>query len=261
MWVNKKEKYIGLKGKNNQGYEMEVIDYYDYDHAVIYFLPPYEGTVIAKICHFQDGGIHNPFAPTVSGYGITGSKYLTHEKNGKYMMEYLTWCNMLKRCVDKSTKEKCPSYKNVKCDSSWQFYENFYEWIHNQENFEILKEQNDVNLDKDILIKKNKIYAPDRCVLVPRKINNILLGSDAIRGKYPIGVNYRKKNKKFVAVDGGHKNQNYLGLFDTPEEAFAAYKEHKEKRIQDLANEEFRKGNITKKCYDALMNYQIEITD
>lgn len=261
MPENMREKYLGQKNVNNQGYEMEVVGYENYDHAQIKFAPPYEGIITAKICHFKDGGIHNPFAPTVSEYGITGNKYSTHNKDGSYMLEYLTWCNMIKRCVDEKIKEKCPSYKDVTCSPCWQFYENFYEWMHEQENFETLLKQNDINLDKDILIKGNKVYGPDKCTLVPRRINNLMLKSEAIRGQYPIGVYYLKRNKKFTAHEGSRKNTVYLGLYDTPEDAFIAYKDYKENRIKEIAEEEYKNGNITKKCYDALVKYKVEITD
>ena len=263
MWVSAKDKYIGMKKENNQGYEMEVIDYLDYDHATIHFLPPYEGNIIAKICHFLDGGIHNPYAPTVCNYGIVGSKYSTRDKinTKKHGLEYLTWINMLKRCVDEKNREKNPTYKDVTIDPRWQFYENFYEWMHEQENFDNLRKLNDVNLDKDILIKGNKIYSPETCTLVPAKINNLLLGSNAIRGKYPIGVYYLKRNRKFAAHEGGRKNCKYLGLFNTPEDAFKAYKRYKEQKIKNMAEKEFDKGNITQRCYEALVNYRVEITD
>ena len=263
MPENLRNKYLGMRNKNNDGYEMEVIEYETYDNIKVRFLPPYEGILKSKMDHFKDGGIHNPFAPTVSGYGIKGIKYPTRDEMNtkKYALEYLTWCNMLKRSVDKKYEDKFPSYKEVSCDPRWQYYENFYEWMHEQENFEKLKEQNDMNLDKDILIKGNKLYSPDLCTLVPRRINNLLLKSDAIRGQYPMGVHYYPRNKKYGAVEGSRDNQRFLGLCDTIEEAFMKYKEAKEQRIKDMAKEEYEKENITKKCYEALMNYTVEITD
>ena len=263
MPENLRDKYLGTITKNWQGYEMEVIEYIDYGHVTVKFSPPYEGIIKTRMDKVKEGCVHNPFAPTVCGYGITGSKYSTRDEidTNKHGIEYLTWVNMLKRCFDDKNKEKNPTYKDATCDSQWQFYENFYEWMRSQENFENLKQQNDVNLDKDILQKGNKIYSPDTCVLVPAKINNVLLGSNAIRGEYPIGVYYLKRNRKFAAHEGGHQNATYLGLYNTPEEAFAVYKVYKEEKIKKLAKEEYEKGNIIKKCYEALMKREIEITD
>ena len=51
----------------------------------------------------------------------------------------------------------------------------------------------------------------------------------------------------------------WLGSFNTEVEAFNAYKEAKESFIKELANK--WKGQIDKRAYEALMNYEVEITD
>lgn len=51
----------------------------------------------------------------------------------------------------------------------------------------------------------------------------------------------------------------HLGYFDTPEEAFYAYKPVKEAYIKALA--EKWKDQIDTRAYEALMNWTIEITD
>ena len=51
----------------------------------------------------------------------------------------------------------------------------------------------------------------------------------------------------------------WLGGFDTPEEAFLAYKQAKEAYIKEVANK--WKGQIDPKVYEALMNWNVEITD
>jgi hypothetical protein len=48
-------------------------------------------------------------------------------------------------------------------------------------------------------------------------------------------------------------------MYDTPEEAFHAYKTAKEAYIKQVADE--YKDKIPKKLYDALYAYTIEITD
>ena len=256
--INQRDKYVGMEKINNQGYKMVVEDYYDYDHIIVRFAEPYPCKVQSKICHFIRGNIKNHYAPTVCGVGITGQKYKTTYENGQHTREYTTWMNMLKRCYDEKHRYKNPTYFDVKCDPEWLYYENFYEWFVSQDNYEILKDAN-YCLDKDILIKGNRMYAPDKCTLVPNKVNNLLLKSNAIRGDCPVGTH--KYHKRFVASCGGKENHVYIGIYPTVEEAFAAYKNYKENEIKKVAQEEFDKGTITKKCYDALMNYQIEITD
>lgn len=52
-----------------------------------------------------------------------------------------------------------------------------------------------------------------------------------------------------------------MGSYDTEHEAFAVYKEHKESYIKQIAQEEYDKGNIIEECYNAMMRYEVEITD
>ena len=51
----------------------------------------------------------------------------------------------------------------------------------------------------------------------------------------------------------------YLGLFNTELEAFNAYKQAKESFVKEQANK--WKSQIDPRAYEALMNYQVEITD
>ena len=52
-----------------------------------------------------------------------------------------------------------------------------------------------------------------------------------------------------------------LGCYKTPIEAFFAYKSAKEQYVKELATQYFQEGKITHRVYQALMEYQVEITD
>ena len=72
-----------------------------------------------------------------------------------------------------------------------------------------------------------------------------------------IGV---KKGKAFKAQISKNKGKReHLGYFNTEIEAFNAYKTAKESFIKEQANK--WKGQIDDRAYNALMNYQVEITD
>ena len=104
------------------------------------------------------------------------------------------------------------------------------------------------------------MYSPDTCCFVPNEINALFIKHDSKRGKYPIGVSLH--NKKFCArINIFKKGSVWLGTFDTPELAFLAYKRAKEAYIKDTAQMYYDKGKITKRVYDALMKYEVEITD
>ena len=118
-------------------------------------------------------------------------------------------------------------------------------------------------LDKDILFKHNKIYSPDTCVFVPQTINNLFTKTNKKRGEYPIGVSYYKRYDNYTAsmsvMENGIKKHKTLGYFNTPEDAFQKYKLEKEKYIKDIA--EKYKDKISNAVYNALINYNVEITD
>lgn len=261
---NRKEERVGLERLNNQNSLMRVLAYNNAHDIVVGFQDEYKTEVHTQWANFVRGNVKNPYAPSVLGVGIIGSKYDTVNKS-KNIKEYDLWYDMLERSYDKKCKEKYPAYKNVTCCDEWLNFENFYEWVHNQENFYKWLNGSRWDLDKDILVKGNKVYSPEACCLVSNRVNCLFTKNDSKRGNYPIGVTYNKKSGKYVAriskLGNNGKYRESLGYYNAPEEAFQVYKEAKESYIKQIAQEEYAKGNITKQCYDAMMNYQVEIAD
>lgn len=52
-----------------------------------------------------------------------------------------------------------------------------------------------------------------------------------------------------------------IGGFTTIEESFSAYKNKREAYLKEVATSYYERGEITKRVYDALMRYEVEITD
>ena len=97
-------------------------------------------------------------------------------------------------------------------------------------------------------------------MFLPAEINSLLVKSDKIRGKHPIGVSWNKRDEVFVAkVKKSKGKSEYLGSFKTELEAFNAYKEAKESFVKEQANK--WKGKIDERAYNTLMSYTVEITD
>ena len=256
---------VGMTKYNNQGSLMKVIEYKDCHNVTIEFQDEYKYKTLTQWKKVENGQIRNPYFPSVFNVGMTGEKYKTIINN-KMPKEYNTWREMLRRCYDEETKEKHPTYKNVTCCKEWLLYENFYEWLHEQENFEKWINDKRSALDKDILVKGNKIYSPDTCCLVPQYVNTLFIKKDANRGDLPIGVFYNIKQQRYYVMISMLKNEKIYrrnaGYYPTPEDAFyLGYKPTKENYIKKIAQEEYENGNITKRCYEAMMNYQVEITD
>ena len=163
---------------------------------------------------------------------------------------------VLVRCYSDKSKKKHPTYEGCEVSDNFKSYEYFYEWCHKQIGF-----GNDgFELDKDLLIKGNKVYSESTCVFLPQEINQLLVKSTASRGEYLIGVHWHNTNKTFVATVSKNKGkQEFLGYFKTELEAFNAYKTAKETFVKEQANK--WRGKIDERAYNALMNYTVEITD
>lgn len=245
---------------NNRGCLMRIIEYNNYHDIVVEFQDEYKFKKRTYYSNFKEGSVKNPYDKTLYGVGMLGYKYRARI-NGKFTKEYYTWAHMLERCFDNGLSEKQPTYRSVTCCEEWLLFENFYEWLHEQPNFDKWYNGKHWAVDKDILVKGNKIYSPDTCYLVPVNVNCLFLKRESQRGIYPIGVRY--KDGAFTSrCHNPFTNKNEeLGSYSTSEKAFQIYKDYKEKLIKQVAQIEFENGNITEECYKAMMNYEVEITD
>lgn len=197
----------------------------------------------------------------VHGIGHSDGVYSTYDKNsGEQLKEYTLWTSMLKRCTSKFWSVQ-QSYKDTSCSENFKSYSYFYEWCNKQIGFGN-KDENGRHwaLDKDILVKGNKVYSEDTCVFVPQQLNQLTVKREAKRGEYPIGVHLSKADGKYVAsyCYGEGKRQG-LGFYETKESAFQAYKKAKEAYIKVVADN--WKQDIDFRVYQALINYRVEITD
>lgn len=259
MGVLKIENRLGTENYNHQGCLMKIIKYNRVDDILVEFQDGYKGVVHTQYKCFVRGNVKNPYYPMVLGVGMLGSKYPS-KINDKETKEYQAWKGVIYRCFDKKTKGKQLTYQNADCCSEWLCFENFYEWLHGQENFDNWND-NRWNIDKDILIKGNKFYSPETCCLVPCNVNSLFINKSNYRGDLPIGV--KRSGNSFLArcsnpITG---KREYLGSYSTPYYAFLAYKKYKENLIKQVARIEYDKGNISKQCYEAMMRYEVEITD
>lgn len=95
------------------------------------------------------------------------------------------------------------------------------------------------HLDKDILVKGNKIYSPNACVFVPANVNSLLTDCAAARGEYLIGCNWHKSTGNFIAqCNDGNGKQVHLGLFASELAAHQAWKTYKHNLACKLADEQ-----------------------
>ena len=210
---------------------------------------------VVQLVQVKSGNVKDPYVPSVYGVGVLGTKYPS-TINGVKTKEYMLWKDMLTRCYSDTYKKKNPTYIDCKVSDGFLYYEYFYEWCHNQIGFSNQGWQ----LDKDLLVKGNKVYSESTCVFIPREINQVLTKCTASRGEQLIGVYWCNTNKAFKAqVCKSKGKQKNLGFFKTEIEAFNAYKQAKESFIKEQANK--WKDKIDERAYLALINYEVHIDD
>ena len=249
---------VGKVCKSLNSGDFKILKYNDATNVEIQFLNTgYEAVV--ELGNIRNGGVKDPYLPSVYGVGILGTKY-PPSFNGVQTKEYTLWCDMLKRCHSDNLKNKRPTYGGCEVSENFKSFEYFYEWCHKQIGFGNDGNGNPFQLDKDLLTKGNKVYSESTCIFLPQEINSLLIKREASRGKYLIGVCWDKRGKAFIAQVGKSKGKRErLGYFKTELEAFNAYKVAKESFVKEQANE--WKDKIDIRAYDALMKYTVEIAD
>ena len=245
---------VGKVFKSKLSGDFKIVKYNNKTNVVIQFLKTGYETIV-QLTNIRNGYVKDPYLPSVYGVGILGTKYLA-SINGVQTKEYKLWCCMLVRCYSNTYKKKYPTYEGCEVSDNFKSYEYFYEWCHKQIGFS----NEGWQLDKDLLIKGNKVYSETTCVFLPNEINSLLTRREALRGEHLIGVCWCKTANAFIAqVNKGKGKREHLGCFKTELEAFNAYKQAKETFIKEQANK--WKGKIDDRAYKALMNYTVEITD
>ena len=245
---------VGKVCKSNLSVNFKIVEYNNKTNVKIQFTNTgYEAVV--ELGSIRSGSVKDRLSPSVYGVGILGTKYQA-KVNGVLTKEYTLWREMLKRCYSDTYKKKYPTYEGCEVSDNFKSYEYFYEWCQNQIGFDI----EGFELDKDLLIKGNKVYNESTCVFIPAEINSLLTKRTASRGEHLIGVCWHKRDKVFMAQVRKNKGKSeHLGYYNTELEAFNAYKIAKESFVKEQA--EKWKLQIDLRAYEALMNYQVEITD
>lgn len=173
----------------------------------------------------------------VYGVGINDADYLTvvYEERGdgsrlksgdkcmklKWMCPYYArWHSMMGRCYSKPLHKTHAKYSDCEVCDEWIYFSKFKAWMQTQE-YEGLE------LDKDLLVKGNRIYSPETCMFVTPQVNGFIKETKKTRGNLPIGVTLDNKYKlpryKAMCSNPFTKKQEYLGVFSSPYEAHAAW--------------------------------------
>lgn len=249
---------VGEENLNYQNLSMKIIEYTNARNIVVEFE---DGFVCnSNYGNFRSGKIKSKYFKSVCGVGFFGDGFYSSsiiKDNGfQNSYQYLCWRGMIKRCYDIKSQSKNTSYIGCTVCDEWHNFQNFAEW-YNKNYYSVGNET--MHLDKDILIKGNKVYSPKTCCFVPQYINTLFVKNTKMRGLYPVGVSKKKSSGRYSSSITKDDIRIHLGYFDTAEEAFLKYKEEKENYIKEVADR--YKGLIPNYLYEAMYSYEIKITD
>lgn len=236
---------IGSIWSTRDGSSLEVIELLKNQNVKIRFIAPVEYEDIVQYGNILSGSISNKFKPSVCDRGFLG-EYPVDVKSKLYT----SWSGMLKRVYNSVTEVAKLNYGNCEVDEKWFYIGNYADWFNKQ----IVQDK--WQLDKDLLVPGNKIYCEQCCVFLPKEINTFLTNRANHRGEWPIGVTYHARLGKWQATCSTNgKGNGYIGIYTSPEEAFAAYKIVKERYARELA--EKWKGVIDDRAYEALLKFDV----
>lgn len=238
--LQNKNKYVGKRFQSKYSGEFAtVIEYKDSRQVVIEF----EGNGITKelsMDRVRRGCFRDTTKPTVDGFGIKDVDYLVERKavvDGKRKTVwicpyYRAWRGVISRSVSQTWKKKSPTYEKCTIHPEWQYLSNFIKWVDSQP----VKNWQDCELDKDLIVTGNKHYSPETCCFIEQRVNTFLTDCGKVRGDYPLGVNIRDSGR-FSARCGNQitGTREWLGTFDTPLEAHKAWQTRKHELACELA--------------------------
>lgn len=234
----------GEINNNKFGTPMKIIEYNSREDVTIEFQDEHKLQKRVHYKSFVSGSVRNPYDKTLYGEGFLGEGAFS-QINKKKVKAHGVWREIIRRCYSDENKKTQASYKDCVVSEEWKNYSNFYKWY--EDNLYECSDQ--LEVDKDILSKEEKIYSKETCLLIPRKINRFCLESK--RG----GAFLTPCNRWSAGI---HRRENYIhvGNFDTFEEAEKEFIKCKNAVFQNLV-EKYKK-ELPKHIYDKLKDAKLK---
>jgi hypothetical protein len=155
-------------------------------------------------------------------------------KNGKLIIlpDYDLWQSMIRRAYSSKSKNYYSCYKGVTVHPDWHIRSKFNQWLDSQPQ----ANWQELQIDKDLLVKGNRVYGPDTCCFLTHQENSTFrpyslnrLGSAYFDNSIP-----NKKKKRIWRArksDGSH-----LGWFSTKEEGQSVAMRESMPLVIEIAN-------------------------
>lgn len=242
-WVNK----AGAIHKNKFGTDMKIIEELPNGKCIIEFQDDFKFQKEINNTNFMSGNVRNPYDKSLYGVGYLGvGKYNTFGDNKSHKtIPYIFWFNLMERCYSEKRRDKHMTYKDVYLCDEWCNFQVFAEWVDN--NYYCVEGER-MHLDKDILVRGNRVYSPETCLIVPQRINMMFMSKEKKTDPDLPNAIYRCVNGYKAAYNG-----KSLGVFRTLDEAIEKQEKTKRIHIRNVADE--YKDRISEKVYNALYNW------
>lgn len=248
------DKYVGKVFPSNNCGDVEVIEALDKGKLKVKFLNTGNVRVYDKASVVRQEmrdveafPVYTTGIQDIKGYLVKG------QPNPK---DYNIWNAIRQRCYNLNIQDRLyPQYIGCTMSEDFLIFSKFKEWYNNQ----IGCDQDGWHIDKDLLVKGNKVYSAETCILLPKQINSAIVIHNRGSNNFPMGVIYNCTKTRYRARIQRKEGWESLGAYDTPEEAFYAYKPVKEAYVKSIAEQ--WKDKIDPRAYQALMNWTIDIDD
>ena len=185
-------------------------------------------------------------------YGIGDTGGVPTKINTKHFKYYKVWFKMLRRCYGYDSFHK-EHYSECSVSEDFKSLPKFKAWCESQRGYD----EYGWELDKDILVKGNKLYSPETCCFVPKEINNSFKTYSKRKVDLPQGVYLAKNGRSFYSkcsVGGKHLSSHWVS---TVEEAELLYVKLKQKTVKILADK--YKLQLDTRVYNSLVSGRDEL--
>lgn len=168
------------------------------------------------------------------GVGLNDRKFPTYDLvNGVRVMSpyYRKWAAMLERCYSTYNEKKHITYQECYVAEEWLTLSNFRCWMESQD-------WQGNELDKDLLVKGNKVYSPDTCIFISHTVNAFVVDCGSERFGLMTGISFHSKTNKFNAKcrNPFTGKRESLGYFARDIDAHLAWKRRKHELACQLAD-------------------------
>lgn len=237
---------------------MVIVKYIDSMNIIVEFQDEFKLHKKTTYHNFKTHNVANPYDRTVCGVGYIGEGNYTSGTKHNKDFRYETWSRMMTRCYNPYTINKPSGMAYIDCTvcEEWHNFQNFAKW-YDENYYEIPGEK--MCLDKDILVKGNKIYSPDTCVFLPERINILIKKQSKSKNGTPTGVLKNKRGQYetrcTVSKDDGSTERVFLGVYNTEKEALSIYNKTKKEEVERVGR--YYKQYIPENAYICLLKHFI----